>query len=247
MPVRVNPVVLLGLIIVSVLSIGVLATARSGGGGSASDALAAAESQLGKPFVMSTDGPDTFSCVGLMRYALRTAGVDSDAPWVPEEYLSRYAPVAAGDLQPGDIVIYPGWATMYAGNGQLINANEMEGFVTHTSMDAAGEPLGIVRPYGGQPLAEQLLPSATQYAPVDPTTDPMPAEQLPGQLPGQLPVDEQQLPVVNEQLPMTDDPALAVDPAPVTDPMPVDDPITDPALAVEQQPLPVADPAPAQG
>jgi hypothetical protein len=237
MPVRVNPVVLLGLIIVSVLSIGVLASARSGGGGSASDALAAAESQLGKPFVMSTDGPDTFSCVGLMRYALRTAGVDSDAPWVPEEYLSRYAPVAPGDLQPGDIVIYPGWATMYAGNGQLINANEMEGFVTHTSMDVAGEPLGIVRPYGGQPLAEQLVP-LTQPAPaVDPATDPMAAEQLP--------VDEQQLPVVDEQLPVAD-PALAVDPAPVTDPMPVTDPITDPALAVEQ-PLPGTDPmAPAQ-
>ncbi len=29
-------------------------------------------------------------------------------------------------------MIYPGWATMYAGNGQLLNANEMEGMVTHT-------------------------------------------------------------------------------------------------------------------
>jgi cell wall-associated NlpC family hydrolase len=173
MPLRVNPIVLLGLIIVSVLTTGVLASALSGGGGTASDALGAAESQLGKPFVMSTDGPDTFSCVGLMRYALRTAGVDPDAPWVPEEYLSRYAPVAPGDLQPGDIVIYPGWATMYAGNGQLINANEMEGFVTHTPMDVAGEPLGIVRPpYGGQ-LAQQLIPSSTDPVPV---TDPPPTQ-----------------------------------------------------------------------
>jgi hypothetical protein len=123
-----------------------------------------------------------------MRYALRTAGVDPDAPWVPEEYLSRYAPVAPGDLQPGDIVIYPGWATMYAGNGQVINANEMEGFVTHTSMDVAGEPLGIVRPYGGQ-----------QDETIDPVTEQLPVEQ-------QLPVDEQlpveqQLPV-DEQLPV---------------------------------------------
>ena len=199
MPLRVNPIVLLGLIIVSVLTTGVLASALSGGGGTASDALGAAEAQLGKPFVMATDGPDTFSCVGLMRYALRTAGVDPDAPWVPEEYLSRYAPVAPGDLQPGDIVIYPGWATMYAGNGQVINANEMEGFVTHTSMDVAGEPLGIVRPYGGQ-----------QDETIDPVTEPVPVEQqLPvdEQLPAeqQLPVDaqvpaEQQLPV-DEQVP----------------------------------------------
>ena len=118
----------------------------AGGGGTAGAALGAAEGQLGMPFALGTDGPDTFSCVGLMRHALRTAGVDADAPWVPEEYLSRYAPVAPGDLQPGDIVIYPGWATMYAGNGQLVNANEFEGIVTHTPMDVAGEPLGIVRP-----------------------------------------------------------------------------------------------------
>ncbi len=102
--------------------------------------------QLGKPFVMSTDGPDTFSCVGLMRYILRTTGVDPDAPWVPEEYLGRYAPVDPANIQPGDIVIYPNWATMYAGNGMVLNANEFEGFVTHTPMDYAGEPLGIVRP-----------------------------------------------------------------------------------------------------
>jgi cell wall-associated NlpC family hydrolase len=82
-----------------------------------------------------------------MRYILRTIGTDSDAPWVHEEYLSRYPAVDRADLQPGDIVIYPGWATMYAGNGQLLNSNEMEGVVTHTPMDVAGEPLGIVRPY----------------------------------------------------------------------------------------------------
>src|SRR5215210_1522807 len=112
-------------------------------GGTASDALGVGEAQLGKPFVMATDGPDTFSCVGLMRYILRTTGVDPDAPWVPEEYLGRYAPVDPANIQPGDIVIYPGWATMYAGDGMLINANEMEGVVTHTPMDVAGAPLGI--------------------------------------------------------------------------------------------------------
>lgn len=114
-----------------------------GGGGSA---LGIAEAQLGKPFLMSTDGPDTFSCVGLMRFALRESGIDPNAPWVPEEYLSRYAPVDPANIQPGDIVVYPNWATMYAGNGMLVNANEMEGVVTHTPMDVAGTPLGIVRP-----------------------------------------------------------------------------------------------------
>ena len=78
------------------------------GGGSGGEALSVGEAQLGKPFVLNTDGPDTFSCVGLMRYILRTIGTDSDAPWVPEEYLSRYPAVDHANLQPGDIVIYPG-------------------------------------------------------------------------------------------------------------------------------------------
>lgn len=180
MPGRVNPVVLLCIVSIAVLSLGMVASAQilegpvdilsaaegpvdpavaaedpafpvqeqfaQGLGGTASDALGVGEAQLGKPFVMATDGPDTFSCVGLMRYILRTTGVDPDAPWVPEEYLGRYAPVDPANIQPGDIVVYPNWATMYAGNGMVLNANEFEGFVTHTPMEYAGEPLGIVRP-----------------------------------------------------------------------------------------------------
>src|SRR5215217_3861932 len=157
MPRRVNPILLLSFIIVLVLSFGILASAQLGvnpiigaakvpglggvqpTGGSASDAIGVGEAQTGKPFALGTDGPDTFSCVGLMRYILRTTGVDPNAPWVPEEYLSRYAPVDLTNLLPGDIVIMPGWATMYVGNGMLLNANEAEGLVTHT-------PLGTVAP-----------------------------------------------------------------------------------------------------
>lgn len=161
MPRTVNPIVLLGLIIFLVLSLGILANAQLGGG-SAGDAIGVGEAQLGKPYVMSTDGPDTFSCVGLMRYILRTIGVDGNAPWAPEAYLSKYTRVDPANLQPGDIVIYPGWATMYVGNGMLLNANEVLRTVTHTPMSVAGVPLGIVRPpYGGsQPLSQATDPLA---------------------------------------------------------------------------------------
>ncbi len=154
MPRRVNPMMLVGLVVVLVLSFGILADAQLAGG-TASDAVGVGKAQLGKPFRMATDGPDTFSCVGLMRYILRTIGVDGNAPWVPEAYLSKYALVDPANLQPGDIVIMPDWATMYAGDGMLLNANEATGDVTLTPMSVAGEPLGIVRPpYGGQPPVE---------------------------------------------------------------------------------------------
>ncbi len=114
--------------------------------GSAAAALAVGNEQLGKPFAYGAEGPDAFSCVGLMRYVLSTAGVDYNAPWVPEAYLTTYAPVASGDLQPGDIVIYPDWATMYAGDGMVLNANVVDGQVSLTPMSVVGQPLGIVRP-----------------------------------------------------------------------------------------------------
>ena len=63
-----------------------------------------------------------------------------------EDYLSAYASVAPEDLQPGDIVIYSDWATMYVGDGMVLNANEVDRQVTYTAMSAVGEPLGIVRP-----------------------------------------------------------------------------------------------------
>ncbi len=146
MSLRVRPKMLVGIVVILVLSFAVVANAQLGGvpGGKA---VSVGEAQLGAPFVYGTDGPHAFSCSGLMRYILRTTGVDADAPWVPEEYLNRYAPVAYGDLQPGDIVIYPNWATMYVGNGMLLNANALTGAVTKTPMEYAGEPVGIARPY----------------------------------------------------------------------------------------------------
>ena len=144
MPRKVGLAVLMGLVLV--LSVAITAGARPAPTGSAEAAIAAGEAQVGKPFQYGAEGPDAFSCVGLMRYILRTSGVDAEAPWVAEDYLSAYAPVAPDDLQPGDIVIYPDWATMYVGDGMVLNSNEVDGQVTYTPMSAVGQPQGIVRP-----------------------------------------------------------------------------------------------------
>ncbi len=161
---RVNPIILLGLIVVLILSLGILATAQSGGG-TASDAIGIGEAQVGKPFRQASDGPDAFSCAGLIRYIMRTAGVDPNASFSPEGYLGAY-PSVAGDPQPGDLMIFPNHATIYVGGGMVLNANEVEGMVTHTPISVLGTPLGIVRPPyggggGGQPPAEKSDPIAT--------------------------------------------------------------------------------------
>jgi hypothetical protein len=147
---KVNLLILLGLVIVLVLSFSLTASAQTKG--SAESAVAIGKAQLGDPFVYGADGPDSFSCTGLMRYILRENGNDPDAPWVAEEYLNRYTRVSAADMKPGDIVIFSGdWATMYVGDDMLLNANEVDGRVVLTPRGSAGEPLGVARPnYDGQ-------------------------------------------------------------------------------------------------
>ena len=143
---RLRVVVLVGLVFVLMFSIAVPAqalTVRQKG----HRAVTVGENQLGKRYKYGTDGPNTFSCSGLMRYILRTVRVDRNAPWTPERYLKRYRHVSRANLRPGDIVIYRDWATMYVGSGKLLNSNAQKGRVVETRMAYAGKPLSIVRPY----------------------------------------------------------------------------------------------------
>lgn len=176
---RVNPVILLSLIAVLVLSIGILASAKPGGD-SASDALAAATGQVGKPYAWGTDGPGTFSCVGLVRYALRSAGVDDAAPWDHMAYLSVYPTVSSP--QPGDVVVYPDGAAMYVGDGTIIMANEVDQVVGYYPMNLVGTPVGFARPYGGA-----IDPAATD--PTDPV-EVEPATSDPAAVDPAVPVDQ---------------------------------------------------------
>src|ERR671919_133913 len=140
---RVNPVILLGLTMVIALSLALSAGAQSGGG-SPGDAVGAAMGQVGKPYVFGTDGPDTFSCAGLVRFALRSAGVDENAPWGHGEYLGAYPNVSSP--KPGDVVVYPNGVAMYAGDGTVVMANEADGLVGTYPMESIGTPMGFARP-----------------------------------------------------------------------------------------------------
>jgi hypothetical protein len=217
---RVNPVVLISLITVLILSIAIFAVAKTGGGRDA--ALGAATGQVGTPYGFGTDGPGSFSCTGLVRHALRSAGVDPNAPWDHMAYLGAYPTVS--EPQPGDVVVYPDGAAMYVGNGQVVMANHADGVVGLYGMNEIGTPVGFANPYGGavDPAKSDPAVPAGQTA-VDPALAPAAVDPM---------LDQ---PVID---PMAVDPTFvdpgANDPAmldqPVIDPMAVDPALVDPAL-----------------
>jgi cell wall-associated NlpC family hydrolase len=81
-----------------------------------------AMSELGKPYVWGTAGPDTFDCSGLVVYAYAAMGVSlphsSYALWNDGVYVSQ------DQLQPGDLVFFDGLGHVgiYIGGGQFIHA-----------------------------------------------------------------------------------------------------------------------------
>lgn len=112
--------------------------------GDAGDFIAVAKQQLGKHYVYSTEGPDTFDCSGLVYYCLRAVGVN----------MSRYS--ASGfsqvsswttvygkeNLRPGDLLFYKsdGSSSTYVthvaiwlGGGQILHASTSAGQVCYTS------------------------------------------------------------------------------------------------------------------
>ncbi len=228
---RVNPIVLISLITALILSIAILAGAQAGGG-SRDAAVGAAMGQVGMPYGFGTDGPGSFSCVGLVRHALRSAGVDANAPWDHMAYLGAYPTVSSP--QPGDVVVYPDGVAMYIGNDQIVMANEVDQVVGTYGMYDVGTPVGFASPYGGavDPAAVQpaegpaIDPAAVDPAFVDPAlSDPMAVDPA---LADPAFVD-----------PAAVDPAF-VDPA-LSDPMAVDPALVDQGLvpaAVDQYMMP---------
>ena len=86
-------------------------------------ALQAAISRLGDPYIWGAAGPTTFDCSGLVMWAYQQVGIS-----LPHFTVSQYnsgVHVSRNDLEPGDLVFFfpnISHVGMYIGNGMMIDA-----------------------------------------------------------------------------------------------------------------------------
>ncbi|WP_020390383.1 NlpC/P60 family protein [Kribbella catacumbae] len=115
--------------------------------GRAGVAVQAAMAQAGDRYVWGAEGPNSFDCSGLTKYAWGKAGVSlshsSKAQYGEGRRISR------GDLMPGDLVFYgsPIWHVgMYIGNGRMVHAPNPSKPVKTDDIDYMSGYTGAVRP-----------------------------------------------------------------------------------------------------
>jgi cell wall-associated NlpC family hydrolase len=119
-------------------------------------AVSTALSQLGKPFVGGTSGPDTYDCGGFTSAAWLLAGYA--VPSTPETQWATGAPVALTDLQIGDLVFSPGGQDVgiYLGDGDVVGASGGTYQVGVRSVAAGSSATRVTLP--APPAANAALP-----------------------------------------------------------------------------------------
>ncbi|MGV9413937.1 C40 family peptidase [Nocardia sp. NPDC003693] len=87
------------------------------------EAVNAAMSRIGSPYVYGATGPNAFDCSGLVKWSYAQAGID--LPRTSYEQLNAGYPVSADALEPGDVVsFYGGGHTgIYVGDGNVVHAS----------------------------------------------------------------------------------------------------------------------------
>jgi cell wall-associated NlpC family hydrolase len=128
------------------------ATAYEMGGGGISrtgdlqaDAIAAAKTKIGKPYIWAAEGPDSFDCSGLVTWAYRQAGVELPHQSAQQSQVTAHVPWSKA--QPGDLIF---WAhgkviyhvAIYLGGSKMIEAPQPGSTVHVTTI--WGTPLNYV-------------------------------------------------------------------------------------------------------
>lgn len=89
----------------------------------AARAVEVARAQVGKPYRWGGNGPASFDCSGLTRYAWDAAGVS--LPRTSSQQYDATRRISRSELQPGDLVFYYrpiGHVAMYIGDGRIVEA-----------------------------------------------------------------------------------------------------------------------------
>ncbi|MGW0764873.1 NlpC/P60 family protein [Streptomyces sp. NPDC002676] len=113
--------------------------------GRAAAAFAAAQSQIGKPYVYGATGPNAFDCSGLTSWAYAQAGVS--LPRTSQAQANAGTRIYnQSDLKVGDLVIFFGdyhHVGLYAGNGQVLHAPHTGAVVRYEAMSDMTFEFGV--------------------------------------------------------------------------------------------------------
>ncbi|CAM5740492.1 hypothetical protein SBADM41S_04278 [Streptomyces badius] len=101
-------------------------------------ALAAAATQIGKPYVSGGSGPNSYDCSGLTQWAFAQANVHITRTTYTQQ--NDGTRIGRSQLKPGDLVFFNGLSHVgfYAGNNQVLHAPKPGTVVRYESMDYLG-------------------------------------------------------------------------------------------------------------
>lgn len=97
--------------------------------------------ELGKPYIYGSEGPDSFDCSGLAKYAYASLGIN--LPRVASDQAEYGSPISKDDLEFGDLVFFSSdgitidHVGIYIGGGFFEHAPHTGSNVKISSMDSA--------------------------------------------------------------------------------------------------------------
>ncbi|MFJ5293208.1 MULTISPECIES: NlpC/P60 family protein [unclassified Streptomyces] len=108
-------------------------------------ALQAAATRIGKPYVRSATGPDSFDCSGLTQWAYAQAGAHITRTTFTQ--INEGTRIARSQLKPGDLVFFNNTqhVGLYAGNNTVLHAPYPGAYVRYESMNTIGGFQAAVR------------------------------------------------------------------------------------------------------